>query len=69
MYGLCALPSVCRKFLLLEIELLHVKQSSKPSKIHSTGGVLVDLFNKTDFTASKSDLLMVAVLNSRWHSF
>ena len=38
------------------MELLHIKQSSKPSKIHSTGGALVDLFNKTDFTASKPDL-------------
>ena len=36
---------------------MHVPQSSKPSKIHSTGGVLVDPFNKTDFTASKTDLL------------
>ena len=26
-------------------------------KINSTGGVLVDLFNKTDFTASKTGLL------------
>ena len=42
---------------MLKIELLHVKQISRPSKIHSTGGVLVDLFNKTDFTASKPDLL------------
>ena len=44
--GPCAVPSVCRKFLLLKIELLHVKQSSKPSKIHSTGVVLVDLLIK-----------------------
>ena len=42
---------------LLLIELLDVKQSSKPSKMNSNGGVLVDLFNKTDFTASKPDLL------------
>ena len=44
-------------FLLLKIELLHVNQSLKPSKIHSTGAVLIDLSNKTDFTASKLDLL------------
>lgn len=44
----CTVPSVCKKcYILLKIELLHVKQRSKPSKIHSTGGVLVDLFNKT----------------------
>ena len=45
------------RFPLLKIELLHVKQNSKPSKIHLTGGVLVDLLSKTDFKASKPDLL------------
>ena len=55
--GPCVVPSVCRKFLLLKIELLHVKQSFEPSKIHSTGEVLADLLNKTDLTASKPDLL------------
>ena len=33
---------------MLIIELLNVKQSSKFSKIHSTGDALVELFNKTD---------------------
>ena len=56
-YGTSTVPSVCRKFLLLKIELLHVKQSSKPSKIHSVGGVLVDFFNKTDLIASEPDLM------------
>ena len=51
--GPCAVPSLCRKFLLLKIESLHVKQSSTPSKTQLTEGVLDDLFNKTDFTASK----------------
>ena len=55
--GLCAVPSVFRKPQLLRIELLHVKQSYKPSKIYLTGGVLVYHFNKTDFAASKPDLL------------
>lgn len=56
--GPCTVPSVCKKcYILLKKKLLHVKQRSKPSKIHSTGGVLVDLFNKTDLTASKPDLL------------
>ena len=41
----------------MKIELSNVKQSSEPSKIHSTGGVLADLLNKTDLTASKPDLL------------
>ena len=50
-------PSICRKFLLLITELLHVKQSSKPFKIYSTGGILVDRFNEIDFTVSKPDLL------------
>ena len=43
----------------MKIQLLHVKQSSKPSKIHSRGGVLVYLFNKTNFTASKPDFLLM----------
>ena len=43
------------------IELLDVKQSSKPSKINSNGGVLVDLLNKT---ASKPDLL--SMLENMW---
>ena len=47
-WGPSAVPSVCRKFPLLKIELFHVKQSFNPSKIHSTGCVLVDLFNKID---------------------
>ena len=55
MCGPCAVPLLL--LLLLKIELLHVKQNSKPSKINSTGGVLVDLFNKTDFTASKPDFV------------
>ena len=55
--GPCAVPFVCKNFLLLKIELLHVKQCSKLSKIHSTRGLLVGLFKKTDFTASKPDFL------------
>ena len=35
--GPCAVPSVCRNFLLLKVELLHDKQSSKP-KIYLTRG-------------------------------
>ena len=54
--GPCAVTSLCRKFLLLKIKLLHVKQSSKPSFIHSTGGVLAELSNKADLTVSKPDL-------------
>ena len=57
--GPCTVPSIYRKFLLLKAELLHVKQSSKPSNIHSTGGVLVELFNRADLTASKLDLLLM----------
>ena len=34
-----------------------VRESFRSSKIPSTGGVLVDLFNKTDFAVSKLDLL------------
>ena len=55
--GPCAVPFVCKNFLLLKIELLHVQQCSKLSKIHSTRGLLVDLFKKTNFRASKPDFL------------
>ena len=65
-YGPCTLPSVCRKFLLLKIELLYFKQSSKPSEKHSFGVALVDLFNKTDFTASKPDLYHLIELAFEW---
>ena len=68
MRGPCTVPSVCRKFLLLKIVLVYVKQSAKPSKIHSTGGVLVDLFNKTGFTASKPHLVECSVTNRRYYT-
>ena len=45
--GPCTVPLAFRKFPLLKIELLHIKLSSKPSKVYLTGGVLADLFNKT----------------------
>ena len=49
--GPFAVPSVFRKFLLLKIKLLHVKQSFKPSKIHSIGGVLL----QAGFETSETD--------------
>ena len=42
---------------IINNRIIHVKQSSKPFKIYSTGGILVDRFNEIDFTVSKPDLL------------
>ena len=55
--GPCIVPFVCKNFQLLKIELLHIKQCSKLSKIHTIRGLLIGLFKKTDFTASRPDFL------------
>ena len=54
--GQCAVPSVCRKFLLLkiELELLHVRQGSKPSNNKVQHQIEPSLFKELDTDNSKN---------------
>ena len=56
MWGPCAVPSFCKKFWWLNLELLQVKQISKASTIHWVESRSKLLSSKTSLTFFKQDL-------------